>query len=207
MKKILCVGLMSVFCLGAMTGCAKNTEVDESTVFVQKKGEIISVDVEKLDKDYYDAAELESYIDEHVTDYVADNGENVSKESFAVEEGIAKLEMKYNSYEDYSAFNGIEFFEGTVLAAQAEGYDFDAQFYSVSADGEASDIAAVSKEEVLADDENKVVIIRANVAVQVKGKILYVSGQQDVEVIDKNTVRITGEDSNEEAELTYIIYK
>ena len=41
MKKILCVGLMSVFCLGAMAGCAKNTEVDESTVFVQKKGEIM----------------------------------------------------------------------------------------------------------------------------------------------------------------------
>ncbi|MBO5302519.1 MAG: hypothetical protein J6A92_00555 [Lachnospiraceae bacterium] len=204
MKKIIGMGLATVLCMGALTGCAEKTEVQESTVFIEKKGEIVSVDVENLDKDYYDAAELEAYIDGHVTDYAAENGENVTKESFSVEEGIAKLEMKYASCEDYSAFNGIELFDGSIVAAQAEGYDFDTEFYSVTEDAGVGQ--AAGKEEVLADDENKVAIIRANVAVQVKGKILYVSAQ-NTEVTGKNSVRITGEGANEEAALTYIIYK
>lgn len=140
-----------------------------------------------------------------MTAYTTEHGENLKKESFAVEDGIAKLEMEYASYEAYDAFNGIEFFEGTVVAAQAEGYDFDTEFYSVTEE-DSSAKQAVGKEEVLADDENKVVIIRANVTVQVKGKILYVSAQ-DTEVTDKNTVRIIGENPNEETALTYIIYK
>ncbi|MBO5371497.1 MAG: hypothetical protein J6A75_02140 [Lachnospiraceae bacterium] len=209
MKKIICVGLMLILCMSMLTGCSKaKTDVTESTVFVEKKGQIVSVDVEELDKEYYDAAELEEYITEHVADYTTENGETVTKENFLVEEGIAKLEMKYASYEDYSNFNGIEFYEGTVLEAQAEGYDFDTEFYALA---EESDEAAGTKQkagktDVLADDESKVVIIRANVAVQVKGKILYVSAE-DTEVIDKKTVRITGEGANEEAALTYIIYK
>lgn len=204
MKKVISVGLLLVLCITMLTGCQEEkTIVQESTVFVEKKGQIVSVDVEELDKDYYDAAELEEYIAEHIADYVADHGETVAKQSFLVEEGLAKLEMSYNTYEDYSGFNDIEFFTGTVLEAQAEGYDFDTEFYSVS---EGAKDAAAGKADVLEDDDNKVVIIRANVAVQVKGKILYVSAK-DTEVTAKNGIRITGEGPNEEAELTYIIYK
>ena len=110
--------------------------------------------------------------------------------------------MISNSYEDYTAFNGIELYDGTVVEAEAAGYDFDTDFISASDE----DTKKVSKDDVLADDNNKVVIIKANVDVKVDGTILYVS-KENTKVTEKNKVSITGESSAEEAALTYIIYK
>lgn len=202
MKKIICVGFTMILCMGLLSGCSKKTDVDTSTVFIEKKGKITSVDVEALDKDYYDEAELESYITDHVNDYTAENGNTVEMASFTVTDQVAKLQMQYDSYEDYTAFNGIELYDGTVVEAEAAGYDFDTDFISASDE----DTKKVSKDDVLADDNNKVVIIKANVDVKVDGTILYVS-KENTKVTEKNKVSITGEGSAEEAALTYIIYK
>lgn len=191
-----------ILCMGLLSGCSKKTDVDTSTVFIEKKGKITSVDVEALDKDYYDEAELESYITDHVNDYTSENGNTVEMASFTVTDQVAKLQMQYDSYEDYTAFNGIELYDGTVVEAEAAGYDFDTDFISVSDE----DTKKVSKDDVLADDNNKVVIIKANVDVKVDGTILYVS-KENTKVTEKNKVSITGEGSAEEAALTYIIYK
>lgn len=202
MKKIICVGFTMILCMGLLSGCSKKTDVDTSTVFIEKKGKITSVDVEALDKDYYDEAELESYITDHVNDYTGENGNTVEMASFTVTDQVAKLQMQYDSYEDYTAFNGIELYDGTVVEAEAAGYDFDTDFISASDE----DTKKVSKDDVLADDNNKVVIIKANVDVKVDGTILYVS-KENTKVTEKNKVSITGEGSAEEAALTYIIYK
>ena len=202
MKKIICVGFTMILCIGLLSGCSKKTDLDTSTVFIEKKGKITSVDVEALDKDYYDEAELESYITDHVNDYTSENGNTVEMASFTVTDQVAKLQMQYDSYEDYTAFNGIELYDGTVVEAEAAGYDFDTDFISASDE----DTKKVSKDDVLADDNNKVVIIKANVDVKVDGTILYVS-KENTKVTEKNKVSITGEGSAEEAALTYIIYK
>ena len=202
MKKIICAGFTMILCMGLLSGCSKKTDVDTSTVFIEKKGKITSVDVEALDKDYYDEAELESYITDHVNDYTSENGNTVEMASFTVTDQVAKLQMQYDSYEDYTAFNGIELYDGTVVEAEAAGYDFDTDFISASDE----DTKKVSKDDVLADDNNKVVIIKANVDVEVDGTVLYVS-KENTKVTEKNKVSITGEGSAEEAALTYIIYK
>ena len=202
MKKIICVGFTMILCMGLLSGCSKKTDVDTSTVFIEKKGKITSVDVEALDKDYYDEAELESYITDHVNDYTSENGNTVEMASFTVTDQVAKLQMQYDSYEDYTAFNGIELYDGTVVEAEAAGYDFDTDFISASDE----DTKKVSKDDVLADDNNKVVIIKANVDVKVDGTILYVS-KENTKLTEKNKVSITGEGSAAEAALTYIIYK
>lgn len=165
MKKIICVGFTMILCMGLLSGCSKKTDVDTSTVFIEKKGKITSVDVEALDKDYYDEAELESYITDHVNDYTAENGNTVEMASFTVTDQVAKLQMQYDSYEDYTAFNGIELYDGTVVEAEAAGYDFDTDFISASDE----DTKKVSKDDVLADDNNKVVIIKANVDSKSRG--------------------------------------
>ena len=100
MKKIICVGFTMILCMGLLSGCSKKTDVDTSTVFIEKKGKITSVDVEALDKDYYDEAELESYITDHVNDYTSENGNTVEMASFTVTDQVAKLQMQYDSYED-----------------------------------------------------------------------------------------------------------
>ncbi len=202
MKKIICISIM-VFCIGLLSGCSSKTDVDTSTVFIEKKGKIISVDVEHLDKDYYDIEELKEYITEHVEDYTEKNGDTVEESSFDVKDGIAKLTMEYDSYEDYTKFNGVELYSGTVVGAQADGYDFDMEFYRVE-DSKKQEKA--EKSAVLADDDNKIVIIKANVDVKIPGTILYVSAP-DTEIMSEDVVSIVGEGANEEAQLTYIIYK
>lgn len=202
MKKIICMCIM-IFCIGLLSGCSKKTDVDTSTVFVEKKGGIISVDVEHLDKEYYDIEELKEYITQHVEDYTEKNGNTVEETSFDVKDGIAKLTMEYDSYEDYTGFNGVELYCGTVVGAQADGYDFDTEFYRVE---DAQKQESVDKANVIAEDDNKIVIIKANVDVKVPGTVLYVSAP-DTDIRSKDVVSIVGEGANEEAQLTYIIYK
>ena len=204
MYKTICAGLLVILCMGLLSGCSKKADVETSTVFIEKKGNIVSVDVEALDRDYYDMDELESYITEHVTEYTDKNGETIEKESFVVADGQAKLMMKYDTCEDYTGFNGIELYNGTVVKARAAGYDFDTEFYSPE-----DDTQKVGKDTVIAEDDNNVAIIRANVDVQVPGTILYVSVQEgtNAAVTGKNKVSITSGESGEEAGLTYIVYK
>lgn len=203
MKKFIGTGLFIILCTGLLSGCSQQTDVETSTVFIEKKGSVVSVDVEKFDKDYYEAEELETYIEKQVDEYDGEDG-SVEKSSFDVKDGVAKLKMRYGSYEDYEKFNGIEFYIGSVVTAQAEGYGFDTEFYRVSED--FKDKKTVDSSEVLADDDNKVAVIKANVDVQVPGKILFVSAQ-DTKVTAEDTVSITGKGANEEAALTYIIYQ
>lgn len=203
MKKFIRIGLFIILCTGLLSGCSQQTDVETSTVFIEKKGSVVSVDVEKFDKDYYEVKELETYIEKQIDAYDGGDG-SVEKSSFDVKDGVAKLKMRYSSYEDYGKFNGIEFYIGSVVTAQAEGYDFDTEFYSVSED--LKDKKTVDSSKILADDDNKVAVIKANVDVQVPGKILFVSAK-DTKVTAEDTVSITGEGANEEAALTYIIYQ
>lgn len=44
---------------------------------------------------------------------------------------MAKLKMKYKTPEDYTAFNGIELYQGKVVASLAAGYVYDGEFARV----------------------------------------------------------------------------
>ena len=121
---------------------------------------------------------------------------------FKVEDGEAVLKMEYDDCDAYTDFNGIELYSGSILEARAEGYDFEADFYSVE-----EDKVPVTKDVILEEEDYQVVIIRKGIHVKVDGKVLYVSGK-DVEKISKDTVSIPepAEESEEEI-LTYIVYK
>ncbi len=177
-------GIAALLCAGMLAGCGKSVEADASLVYVDKKGAVTSVDVESLDVNTYDETEFEAFVDEAVEEYNAVNGKNsVKSEGITVEEGVAKLQMKYKTAEDYAAFNGIEFYAGTVVDSLAAGYTYDTDFVKVE-DGTATGTA--SKQEIYAEEGLKVVIIRANTNVQVEGKICYVSTEN---------VRLAGPDS------------
>lgn len=202
MKKI-CYAFVLMLCMGLLSACAKKTDVDTGTVIIERRGRIVSVDLEKLDKEYYDADELEAYISQHLDDYIQKNGKTVKLSSFAVEEGVARLEMTYDTYKDYAEFNGIEFYVGSVIAARAAGYDFEAEFQDVR---DPEQPKAASKDDVLADDNYKAAIIRAGVDVVVPGRLCYLSGAS-AKASAKNTVSVTGGDADGETPLAYIIYK
>lgn len=177
-------GIAALLCAGMLAGCGKSVEADASLVYVDKKGAVTSVDVESLDVNTYDETEFEAFVDGAVEEYNAVNGKNsVKSEGITVEEGVAKLQMKYKTAEDYAAFNGIEFYAGTVVDSLAAGYTYDTDFVKVE-DGTVTGTAA--KQEIYAGEGLKVVIIRANTNVQVEGKICYVSTEN---------VRLAGPDS------------
>ena len=91
--------------------------------------------------------------------------------------------MDYETVDDYTAFNGVELYEGKIVQALAAGYDFDTDFAGVDKDGS---VTGVTREDILAQEDLKVVIIKANTDVKIEGKILYVSC---------DNVTVTGKDS------------
>ena len=97
----------------------------------------------------------------------------------------AVLTLEYASASDYQKFNDIELFTGSVAEALAAGYTFDADFASVS----DSEIKACDSSEFLNDPSYKVVIIKGNTNVQVKGTIAFASIQNTI-YVDNRTISI-----------------
>ena len=164
MKKLGCMVLM--LCIGLLAGCGTALESEKSVVYIGKNGSVTSLDVEEK------------------TAYEIQNGKGTVKlDELTVEEGTAKLRMKYKTPEDYTAFNGIELYQGTVIDSLSAGYVYDGPFVRVengTAKGEAT------KRDIYEQEDLKVVIIRANTDVLVDGEICYVSSEN---------VALTGADS------------
>lgn len=184
MKKIACTVMGMLLCAGLISGCGTSLEAEHSVVYVDKKGEVVSLDVEEMDQEYYDETELETFVDEAVKEYTDANGKgSVKVDSLAVENGIAKLQMQYKTAEDYTKFNGIELYQGKIVEALAAGYIFEGDFARVE-DGAV--VGAANKQEIYAEEDMKVVIIKANTDVKIDGTICYVSC---------DNVALTGADS------------
>ena len=181
--------------------------MDQNTIYVHKKGKIISAIVQKFEKEDDDAEELNAYVNERVEAYVSTHEkDSVKVEEFSVEEGVARLNVQYAGYADYAALNEVELFAGTVPQALAEGYDFNDEFVKVE-DGALG--AKATKDEIIALADYKVVILSEKLDVKVDGTIAYASAA-NTSLSAKDTVSITmPEDAmdGEELSLTYIIYK
>lgn len=209
MKKLWNAGICTLLCAVLLGGCGDVAlEADADVVYVDKDGGVTSMDVGVLDQEYYSEEELRTFVEDKVADYTEKNGKGTVKlDSITVEDGTAKLRMKYETVEDYTAFSGIELYQGKVVKALAAGYDFDTDFVAVK-DGTVQGSASI--QDIYAEDNLKAVIIRANIDVRVAGDICYVSSQ-NVEVTGTNMVSIreegTPEGSFETEVYTYIIYR
>ena len=67
-------GLVLALCLGLMSGCGKNYEAKQNTVFILDDGKIVSTSVEKFDKDTYSEDEFKDYVKDQIEDYTDKNG-------------------------------------------------------------------------------------------------------------------------------------
>lgn len=195
MKRMMRVGVLLVLTAAVLGGCGKEFSADTDTVYVQKKGTIKGANVAAFDKEYYDEAELEGFINDTVDTYVAKAGEGtVAVTSFAVEDGTAHVYLDYAGADDYAQFNGIDFYAGTVLEAKADGYDIPDAFTAVT-----------DKETTWDAEDNKIVIVGQQTQVRVDGTILFVSSNANA--VDKNAADVTYDILDEEAQPAYIVYK
>lgn len=206
MKKFISISLVILVLAGLLTGCGKSLEADRDTVYIQKKGNVVSAAIADFDKDYYDEEELKNYIDERVAEYQEEHGkDSVSVDEFSVEDGVARLFIKYNSCEEYQDFNEVTLFSGTIPQALAEGYNFEEEFTEIE-DGEA---AGSTDRETIADLDAKVIILSEKVDVKVDGTIQYVSSRYTtIKAKDTVSIQLPEEaEDGEESALVYVIYE
>ena len=111
MRKACMAGISVLIGISMLAGCGKSLDADTDTVYVQKNGTVLSVDVETLDKDYYDETELKDYVTDAVSTYTGEHGKSAVKlENLSVKDGTATLKMKYKTPEitqDLMALNSM----------------------------------------------------------------------------------------------------
>jgi hypothetical protein len=186
MKKFGQIVLVFLLSVGMFTGCGTSYKADESTVFVLKDGKIVSTDVENFDEKTYDKDGLKEYVKNEIDTYNEKNGKgSVSLKKLDTGEKKATLTIAYRTAEDYQKFNDMELYTGSVAEALAAGYSFDGSFASVK----NGKIKACESSAFLDDSSCKVVVIRGNTNVKVKGTICYVS-TTNTSYVDAQTIAI-----------------
>lgn len=184
MKKKISYVMLILLCMSLFSGCGSYAKVDDSTVFVLKKGDIVSTDVEAFSKDYSES-ELKDYVDGAIDEFNSKHTDmKVKKDKLKIKDDVAKLTLKYDSFEAYTKFNGVDLFVGTIRDAFDAGYAFDVKFVSVE-DGkpvEEADVFAL-------DNSSKIVIYRGSNDLQVDGKIKYVS-VESVNLVSENKIKV-----------------
>ncbi len=185
MKKTISLLISVAVMAGLLAGCGTDYYTADSTVFVSKKGSVVSTDVEQFDTSTYKEDDLQEYVDQSIDTYNDKNDGAVKLKKLTVEDGKASLTIKYDSAEEYTGFNGIELFSGTIAEALAAGYDFKVDFAAID-DGKAK---ACDTSEFMDDDGYKVVVYKGSSNIHVDGKILYAS-IKDVKLVDEKTVSI-----------------
>ncbi len=193
MKRLkLWLGMILLVC--CLAGCGdQETSYDTTTLVVKDDGTFVEVVVEPFDKEYYDASELESFVQNEIQEYnLRKVSTQLSLEGVEVEDEIAKVSISYKTDEDYRNFNEGTVFVGTVREAINEGYQFDQTFraYEKTED--------VSVAQVTENGNYGIVITAEAINVALPDKILYIS---------ENVVTNGKKSAQTAAGECYIIYK
>lgn len=205
MRKFRCA-MLFVLILGMLFAGCGSVDSDTDLVYVGKKGQVQTIDMEAFDEPYYSEEDFKTFAQDAVDTYnKSHEADAVTLKELVVEEGIAKLKMEYKSVDDFSNFIGITLYQGSIAAAVSDGYLFDVDFSKVEK-GEVTGKA--TRADILAEEGLSVVIIKANTDVKVDGTICYVS-TENVTVTSKDTVSIYDEENTSLTTdvCTYIIYK
>lgn len=198
--------ILAVLMLGTMLVGCDPVDSESNLIYVSKKGQVQTIDVEEFDKSYYSEEGFKTFAQEAIDVYNKSHEvDAITLKELTVEEQIAKLKMEYKSVADFSNFNEITLYQGTVAAAVSEGYLFDVDFSKVE---QGAITGTATRSDILAEEGMSVVIIKANTNVQVDGAIHYVS-TANVTVTAKDMVSIYDEENTSLTTdvCTYIIYK
>ncbi|MCD8346524.1 MAG: hypothetical protein LUD16_00990 [Lachnospiraceae bacterium] len=173
------------------------TPESSDAISIAADGSITEIVQETLDQSYYDVTELESMINTEVAEYNSEHGaDSITVEEFGNDGSTVTLKLRFSSADDYAEFNNVEFYCGSIINAQLEGYLFDVSFYRVT-DGEASG-STVSYTKVFEDMSATVVIVQAPMEVHFEdSEVTFVSTNADM--LSANTVNASGEQEETEA--------
>lgn len=149
-------------------------EPEETYLVTRKDGTLTETVIDKLDREYYVAEELQEMINRSVQEYGQNHGADAVKiDSLSLENNQIVLTMTYQSAQDYADYNNVKFYNGSMLGAELEGYLFYNQFRKVE-DG-VTDGETIGNEEPLKHKEYQVLVTDDSHLVQVPGDVVYVS--------------------------------
>ena len=123
-KRILVLTFALTTALFALTACGDKKEAVTS-VEIDKDGKVTNVIYEEFDMDYYDIKELSDMAASEISEYNVEYDSPkiaLEKADLVEDDSYAKLTMTYDSASDYSHFNQVSLFYGTIGEAEDKGY-------------------------------------------------------------------------------------
>ena len=211
MRRVAVILVLTVMTLG-LAGCGQGQAPETNSLSFDKEGGITHKIVGKSDQSYYqiDSADLESFAQNRVAEYCAENGESkVTLETVDEKDGSLMLEFNYASPGDYSDFNHRMLYVGTLTDASKEGYELEAVPF-VSTDGHATEVGYIEDW-----DAKHLIILETKsgeeMFVNLPGKTLFVnqdahSGQK-ITLVGKKGVQIANQEEEGTTSFSYIIYE
>ncbi len=194
-----------IFCvLGAismltMVSCGSmKSGADGTSVSLDKNGTVQSNIRESFEESYYDEDELLQMILTQAASYNRKAGSgSIAVEKVEVKDGVAEVQMTYAKAKDYASFNKMVFFVGNAKEADQEGYELNVVLSGVKNPQET-----VGKGDILAMEDEMLLITDAADTIKLDGKAIYVSENVTVSGNGKTVCR-----SLDSEGLAYIIFK
>lgn len=195
---VLCAALA----VGGMTACGNTTGTEGSVITVSKDGTVTDTIRESFDEEYYSQQELQDEVLKAVASYNSRMGnEAVTVSKVQVDGGVTDVEMKYQSVEDYAAFNRETFFIGTPAQARLAGFDLNKVYSAVSDPSKTMGMA-----ELFNTDGVLVLITDTTQTVVMSHKILYIS--DGVEIADHaKAFRVQSDENDQISKEICVIFK
>ncbi|MBQ3798025.1 MAG: hypothetical protein II842_17405 [Butyrivibrio sp.] len=165
------------FAASILCACGSD-KVSETKITVNKDGTIFNVICDGFEKDYYQLSELEDMAAKEITYYNSEYSTPriTLEESVVSEDGEVSLKISYSNYIDYSHFNQVTFFFGTVDEASSRGFSLPGDLVSPEGDKMVLD-------EIENLNERHVIISGDKTKIEAPYNISYVS--RGVSVMDK----------------------
>ncbi len=125
-RKAAALCVMSFTILG-LSACGRET-AGVSTISIDKEGKVTSVLYDEFDKDYYSLDELTNMAENEISGYNSEYETDritLSEAEILDDETAVKLIMNFESASDYSYYNQVDMFYGTVGEAREAGYELN----------------------------------------------------------------------------------
>ncbi len=164
--KHICVAAACALSL-LLGGCSLTNRKAANTLTADESGSLTQTIVEQMDEEISED-DLKAYINEKISAYNdANDAESISLRSCKISSSEARIEIVYKTCDDYSAFNHMECFLGTISEAKEQGYTFDTAL--IDGKGEKADNETISERA----NEWMVMIVEEPMNVKVYDKVLY----------------------------------
>ena len=194
-NKIAAVCSLALCLALTASGCGQQKE-NATTMTIDSEGKVSYVIYEDFSEDYYDAAELSDMAEKEIAEY---NSEYISEKVALLgaevieneDQSRVKLEMTFDSCQDFSNFNQEFLFYGTVKEAKEQGYKISTGL--VDAKGEKLPDSYLEDNEdrhiVITDDRSR---IKAPYSIEYMSNGTTLNGKKeaDISAVTADTVQL-----------------